>query len=854
MDSSKTSLRPGITWRSLCAMLFCMLLLGMGIQYAEIIQSHGYAPAEQSVSIPAVLIIVLVLLLSGVFALLTRARLLTRPELLCSFYAMLIAAPLMTQGMWHRFFGIIVATPREGNFAYIDAVSDKLWPHGPNLLEGGLNAEGDHGADVRGSVSWREIEVEPGLTISAPVMQNRQPGDVSSISMRIPVAADGHEGVRPGDPYLISVLARPSGLGPDSFYFMRLQEDDAATFRELLNERKSAEVTYLHQRGFMRLGKYGVDVSSRLRDSLRVEIGLSGPGELIVHDPKLLSVAAIEGAFRGRRIIDEAAFASLPLGERTGLIVKPGNMWSLAGFKFLVMGYIPVTDWTETAVAWSTPILLLLVGLFAVAVLMRRQWADHERYAFPLARIPCAIIGEPDEDDTRVWSSIWRNRIMWIGFAVALLWGLLRMWAFYNAKVPDTLVRIDLSQYLSDAGWGQMWRVRFSVSALVVSLCIFFELNVLLSFVLGFLLFRALFWVGAFSGLTVYTGYPFRYEQAVGAYLAYAIVVAFFTRRYLWGVLVAACRRGGGVRPPDAPMSNRTALVVLALVHVGIVIWADWLGVPKWGVLAYFCFLTMVGFVATKLRCECGVPTGYFTPYNAMLFVSLLGGMTVFGPSGLMLCLMASGFLTVSVFFFIPGTQLELIEFGRRYRMNPRHVMIAVLLGIAGGLFIGGWVFLSNAYALGGNAIRYQWAFNQGWFFGAFKTQLAQTTSEFLRVQAGEAATGGIPSQTWGYVYGGVITFILAVCRQLFAGFWFHPIGFILGSAHMLEWTWGSVFTAWAIRAVVLKFGGATTVKNKLFPLFVGVFLGSSFFLLLNVSYAGYLQSMGVERIFSVLP
>ncbi|MDA1045166.1 MAG: hypothetical protein O3C57_08090, partial [Verrucomicrobia bacterium] len=756
--------------------------------------------------------------------------------------------------MWHRFFGIISATPREGNFQYIDAVSDKLWPHGPNLLDGAFT-KGMAGLDATsGTVEWRALEVETDQIVRLPVLRNEAPGQVASISIRIPVRGDARVGLNPGEPYLVSLLARPADLSPDSFYFVRLYEDGANTFSELINDRKAAEVTYLHQKGFLRLGKYGVDVSAGGQDHVRLEMGLSGAGELAIWDPKFLSVSAIEAAYRGRRMISQKDFAGLPVSERVGLIVKPDNMWSLSGVKFLVMGYIPVSDWAQTAIAWSTPIALLLLGLFAVAVMMRRQWAYSERFPFPMARIPCALIGDPEEDEHSVWSVIWRSRIMWTGFALAFIWGLLRAWAFYNPKVPDTTINIHLNQYLSDAGWGGAWNIRFSISAVLVSICIFIELNVLLSFVVGFLLFRALYWVGEFSGLNVNAGYPYQYQQTVGAYLGYAAVVIFFTRKYLWGVVTAACRRGGGVRDADSPMSNRTALLMLVLVHVGIVIWAAWLGVQVWGVLAYFCFLMVIGFVATKLRCECGLPSGYFTPYNAMLFVSLLGGMTVFGPAGLMVCLIASGFLTVSVFFYIPGVQLELIEFGRRYRVNPRHVTIAVLMGLAGGLFIGGWVFLSNSYAVGGNAIRSQWSYNQGWFFTAYKTQLAQTTGEFLRAQAGETAAKGLPPDTWGYLFGGGIAVVLAVLRQLFAGFWFHPIGFVLGSAFMLSWTWGSALTAWVIRSIVLKVGGAATVKTKLFPFFIGVFLGSAVFLLLNISYAGYRQSIGVEHIYCVMP
>ncbi len=845
-------MRSGITLRSVCAAVFAMLVMGMGIQYAEVIQAHGGALAEQSVSLPAVAVLVLLLLLSAGCWGLTRRKLLTRAELLCVLYAMLIAAPMMTQGMWHRFFGILAATPREGNFQYIDALSDKLWPHGPNLVAGALSPDQADRVASRGAVEWRPVEVEQGQTLTVPVLRNAATAAVASVSITIPVERDGKPWLSPGAPYLVSVLVRGTDMGAGSFYFVRLYADGAETFNEVINERKASEVTFLHQTGFVRAGKYGVDVPGTVRDHVRMEIGLSGPGELVVADPKCLSVAALEDAYRGRRIIDEDAFHALPETGRAGLVVKPDHMWSLAGLRFLLTGYIPVADWLQPALAWSGLIGLLLLGLFAVAVLLRRQWAESERYPFPLARIPVALMGEPEEGEGSAWSRAWRSRIMWAGCAVGLFWGLMRMWAFYNTKVPDMSIVVPLKPYFSDPGWGEMWNVTFAVSAVVVSICMFFELNVLLSFVLGFFVFRALYWVGEFSGLKIYAGYPFRYEQAIGAYLAYAAVVLFFMRKYLWGVVRDACSTRNRAVSGHEALTYRSALVVLAAVHVGVVLWARWLGVPAGGILLYFVFLMLVGFVATKIRCECGLPAGYFTPYNAMLFVALLGGMPAFGPAGLMVCLIASGFMTVSVFFFIPGTQLELLEYGRRYGVHRRHLGTAIALGVLGGLFIGGWVFLSNSYAIGGANIRYQWSYNQGWFFSAYKTELAQATGELLR-GSGEG-TAGVKPATWAYVYGGGVTLVLALLRQCFAGFWFHPVGFILGSAHMLEWAWGSALVAWVIRSVVLKFGGAATVKTKLFPFFVGVFLGSVLFVLINVTYAGVLQSRGVERIYMVMP
>ena len=43
----------------------------------------------------------------------------------------------------------------------------------------------------------------------------------------------------------------------------------------------------------------------------------------------------------------------------------------------------------------------------------------------------------------------------------------------------------------------------------------------------------------------------------------------------------------------------------------------------------------------------------------------------------------------------------------------------------------------------------------------------------------------------------------------------------------MMRFAWGSILVAWFIRFTVLKIGGAEAVREKLFPFFIGVFLGS---------------------------
>ncbi|NLN02790.1 MAG: hypothetical protein GX174_12935, partial [Lentisphaerae bacterium] len=212
-------------------------------------------------------------------------------------------------------------------------------------------------------------------------------------------------------------------------------------------------------------------------------------------------------------------------------------------------------------------------------------------------------------------------------------------------------------------------------------------------------------------------------------------------------------------------------------------------------------------------------------------------------------------FLTVTVFYLIPGTQFEVIQLGKRLRIQPRSLLYTCLLGVAGGLFIGGWVFLSNAYSYGGDNIRYQWAFNGlDWFLTQFRADLNVATTTWLRESEGPT----VHVANWGQrtmVFGAVVAMIITLLRQYFSGFWFHPIGFLLGSTYVFECAnWGNLAVAWAIRLIVLKIGGATAVRHKLQPFFVGVFLGAlvtllTFFVINSISVA-----QGAGKMYTRIP
>jgi hypothetical protein len=834
-----------------------MLATGMLIQYGDITVAVSFA-SEHTLALPAIWTFVAVSLFCGLLHRLTRLRLLTRAELLCVMFCMLISAPLMTQGFWHRVVAILATNPRMADFEKLDAMSDRLWPHGPNLIRDVLRPDNPY-LVAAGNCTWKDVAVEEGRTARVPVLENRDKDGASALRIRLPADRGGAPFVMPGEPYMISVLARPADLGPTAKYHCRIRAEGVSAFTEFFSSSLPSKVNFLHPGGFRRVGAYGVKFPPEAARGCVLEFGLSGNGRVELWDAKLFNVAVLEGLYRGKQEVTASQYAALPVEQRANLIVKPDHMWSVAGVRFLLAGYIPVADWAMPVLVWTLFVLVVLTAILALNILMRRQWLDSERFQLPAARVPAALLDD-EGAETGSFPAIWSNRLMYVGFAVALAWVMLKAWHFYNPKVPDVAVKVFLQEYFTDPSWGQMWsRWRFEIEGIFLAMCVFMELNVLLSLVLGYVAFRGLYWVGEVSGLTIDPNYPYAGEQTIGAYLGYAAILLVFARKHVWRAVKAAAR-GDRAESAGEALSYRGALALLILSVAGGVAWARWMGIAPWSMLVFVVFLVTIGLVASRIRAECGTPWGYFAPPNLALFMGLLGGVWRFGAEAMIFCYIASFMLGPTVFYLIPGAQMELLGLGRRWNVRPRDLVVCATLGVLGGMAIGGWVFLSNAYAMGGDTSRYQWAFDtKWWYFFSYNQDVAVANNNFLVQGASAAAPGqaaahsGLNPAWLATGLAAAVAMGLAALRQFFSGFWFHPVGFVLSSTNFMDYIWGSALTAWVVRSVVLRLGGAATVRNKLQPFFVGVFLGTCSAYLLILIHSAYLRAIGLETIYPIL-
>ena len=172
---------PGITPQSVAAMVFCILMASMYTNFSCTYLAEHYQNVEEAIPFPAILALLFATLFVGLMALLARRRLLTRAELVCVAFATLISAPMMAEGFWQRFFGIIAAPARAQSFDYIDVYDDSLWPHGRNLLDGAFDASFNGAVSVgrkegaATNVSWSAVEYEEGVSARCPTISTTSP-------------------------------------------------------------------------------------------------------------------------------------------------------------------------------------------------------------------------------------------------------------------------------------------------------------------------------------------------------------------------------------------------------------------------------------------------------------------------------------------------------------------------------------------------------------------------------------------------------------------------------------------------------------------------------------------------------
>lgn len=838
------------TPRSVVLSIVGMALAQLLIHFSSIASGFGWQIGREGLPLIAIVAFVLILGTVALLRLLFRRSILTQGELLFVLAACVFSVPLTMHGFWRRSLSAATTATSPSNWERYDVVPWELRPQGRDILQPFFDPPREWTVSTEGSVAVTTAVHSDGRESPALVLENQRPGDHALFRLAIPLETGNRANLFLGSEYLFTLLARAERFAGDTEFRARITyDDDPVTANELLNSLEPAAASYLQPEGFRRTGRYGVVFERTGPDShINLEFSLNGTGRVTLVEPRMINIGPLTTAYSGRPVILRSEWEQLPTYLRDGFIVRPDNLVSLRGLWFLVTGYVPWSAWSGILGYVGTWTLLLLTASFALVLIMRRQWMESERFPLPMDQPAIALLGPTESavsgDGAGDITGSWRDRLpavlrspaCWIGVGAGLIWHTFAIAHAFNAAIPSPETGISLSSYISGPLWGKTWQVSFQLNLAILALALFMELNVLASVVIGFLLYRLQFLVGLNTGWSVDGSYPHGRMQTLGALTAYALLIPLLSIRYLRNVFRSTFTRGS--TDPETT-TFRVALVLLAVAFAGVVVWALRLGVPLHAALLGFLLMLAFCLAAARLRSEAGILHGAsFGEWKGwtmpQLLIPFCGGLAFFGAetSGAMtyIGIMILG----SSFLLIPGFQIAFLEIGRRWRVRPSHVAAATAMGILGGIFIGGWFFLSSIYSVGAE----NYTITE---YGTLEQHFAPIDEELRALDnalddpAGAPAGPPVDLRMGALIYAGSLTVIVTLLRQFFAAFWFHPIGIIVGPADAMNFVWASALVAMIIRFTVLKLGGASTVREKLYPFATGLFLAAGTALLARV-------------------
>jgi len=516
----------------------------------------------------------------------------------------------------------------------------------------------------------------------------------------------------------------------------------------------------------------------------------------------------------------------LPMITGTYYYASPANQWAtelhpnmehwmLMGSPEAVQGFyeggwnhIPWHHWLPPLLGWALLYGALYLTLISVMTLLRRQWVDNERLAFPIAQVPLAIFGQ--DSHTTLLPEFFKNRLMWMGFAFPFLVGSLNALNHYVPSVPQISLTTQISLF---PGVG----LRLGLNFLMLGFSYF--INASIAFSLWFFYLLQLVQDRMLSLLGVNTvqaqlgpwSTPVVGNQQMGALIVLVFSGLWFGRNHLLAAARRALGQADAADDSNEIMSYRNAFLGILLGLTGMGVWLWQAGMPAW-ITPIFLFATLIIFIGlTRVVAEAGLPTISPAIVPAGFVVSAIG-VPALGTAGMI----ATGHTLIwvgelLVFFMAPlanGLRLSSETSG-----NRRRLFWGIWIAIAVTLVLSVWFTLHLAYKHGGVNLNAQ-------FFGDFPTYPSRFAARKLAHPTGPDLVG------WLWSLGGAgVMGLLILLRQRFAVWPLHPLGFAVSGGWTMSITWSSIFIAWAIKWAVLKYGGARIYqRSKLF--FMGLIMG----------------------------
>ena len=447
-----------------------------------------------------------------------------------------------------------------------------------------------------------------------------------------------------------------------------------------------------------------------------------------------------------------------------------------------------IRAWLMPVLGWTVFLFILVFVMLCISVILRRQWIEREHLAYPIIQLPLEMAL------FRNTSSIYQNKLMWMGFGIAAGIDILNGFHFLFPQAPGLQNIYNISPLFFEKPWNAMASdgIFIAFYPCAVGLAFLMPLDMAFSVWFFYFFWLAELFVGGIVGLQSLPGFPYPKYQASGACIGTGLLALWASKRQL----AAVFRRVGGNSTIDdsrEPMKYRTAVLGLAIGMILLVFFCLKMGIAFWVALLFLLVYFTISIAVTRMRAELGPFYHEFYYGGAEQVLTAAFGTRRIGPASLTSLSLLWGITRAQSSHPMPH-QLESFKLAERTGASYRGLHRVILLATAVGIISSFWILLHVFYRSGISSVIV--------YFGY---------EPFMRLENwlhGLSATNYIASVFMGF--GCCFTFLMMMMRRQFLWWPFHPLGYVVTQGDWgIKYLWFSVFVSSLIKWQLLRYGGA---------------------------------------------
>jgi hypothetical protein len=457
--------------------------------------------------------------------------------------------------------------------------------------------------------------------------------------------------------------------------------------------------------------------------------------------------------------------------------------------------------WATAAAPWIGFITVLLFVMLCINVILRKQWIEREKLAYPIIQLPLEMTKD-------YGVGFFKNKLFWIAFAIVSVVDIVNGLNYLYPSVPLIGFRSrNISHLFTEKPWNAIGWTPLSIYPFVVGLG--FMMPVDLSFSCWFFYFfrKSQRILGSIIAMHNLPGFPYDRQQSLGAYIGLSLFAIWASRRYFIQILKRIFGFRTNLNDATEPMSYRMAFIGVILGLGVLVFFFVSAGMSIWVAISAFVIYYALSTGITRMRAESGAPAHDLHFMGPDYMIPAITGARSLGPANL---------TTLSYFFAFNRAhrshpmphQLEAFKISERTGLSSRRLVFIMIFAVLVGAISSFWVYLYDVYKYGSG--------------GSFAWHPYNRLQQWL--------TYPPPPDHIAVTFiglGTLFTFFLMFMRMKFFWWPFHAVGYAVSGADdwCMNWLWASLIISTIAKWVILRQGGIKA-HRKAIPFFLGMVLG----------------------------